>query len=113
MGRPSRPRLGLLGATNVGSSGGSRADIPVPVATAGVVAAGATMVVIGPVAGVGPGGRVMGRGTGGPAGPGGPPGPVGGPGGPGGPGGCPTGYMNSTIVANLRTKLEKSQTWKC
>lgn len=86
MGRPSRPRLGLLGATNVGSSGGSRADIPVPVATAGVVAAGATMVVIGPVAGVGPGGRVMGRGTGGPAGPGGPPGPVGGPGGPGGPG---------------------------
>lgn len=23
---------------------------------------------------------------------------------------CPTGYMNSTIVANLRTKLEKSQT---
>lgn len=70
----------------LGSSGGSRADIPVPVATAGVVAAGATMVVIGPVAGVGPGGRVMGRGTGGPAGPGGPPGPVGGPGGPGGPG---------------------------
>lgn len=26
---------------------------------------------------------------------------------------CPTGNMNSTIVANLRTKLEKSQTWKC
>lgn len=57
-----------------------------PVATAGVPAAGATMVVIGPAAWVGPGGNVRGRGTGGPAGPGGPPGPVGGPGGPGGPG---------------------------
>lgn len=72
--------------TLLGNSGGNRAGIPVPVATAGVPAAGATMVVIGPVAGVGPGGSVRGRGTGGPAGPGGPPGPVGGPGGPGGPG---------------------------
>lgn len=68
----------------LGSSGGRSAEIPVPVATAGVPEAGGTMVVMG--AGVAPGGKVMGRGTGGPAGPGGPPGPVGGPGGPGGPG---------------------------
>lgn len=76
-----------------------------PVATAGVAAAGATIVVIGPGAGVGPGGSVMGRGTGGPAGPGGPPGPVGGPGGPGGPGATTKQKMSAHAWKNHNSQI--------